>query len=74
MQTAFFTFLLVDCSSLVGTLVWSSETKCPVAIPWSPTLVGVVRLTCSLKRFPSGRLVSTIYTCVGGHSRILSCV
>ena len=60
------TFLLVYCGSLVSTLVLSSETECPLAMQWSPTPVGMVRLVCSLKkRFPSGRLVSPIYTCAG---------
>ena len=59
---ASFTFLLVQCGSLISTLVLSSETECPVALQWSPTPVGMVRLVCSLKRFPSGRLVSPMYT------------
>ena len=59
---ASFTFLLVHCGSLVSTLVLLGETKCPVALQWSPTPVGVVRLVCSkLKRFPSGRLVSPMH-------------
>ena len=41
---ASFTFLLVHCGSLVSTLVLSSETECPVALQWSPTPVGMVRL------------------------------
>ena len=65
MYMASFTFLLVHCGSLVSTLVLSSETECPVALQWSPTPVGMVRLVCSLKRFPSGRLVSPMYTCAG---------
>ena len=60
MYMASFNFLLVHCGSLVSTLVLSSETECPVALQWSPTPVGMVRLVCSLKRFPSGRLVSTM--------------
>ena len=44
MYMASFTFLLVHCGSLVSTLVLSSETECPVALQWSPTPVGVVRL------------------------------
>ena len=60
---ASFTFILVHCGSLVSTLVLSSETECPVALQWSPTPVGMVRLVCSLKRFPSGHLVSPMYTC-----------
>ena len=63
MYMASFTFLLVNCGSLVSTLVLVSETECPVALQWSPTPVGMVRLVCSLKRFPSGRLVSPMYTC-----------
>ena len=62
---ASFTFLLVHCGSLVGTLVLSSETECPVALQ---TPVGKVTLVCSLKRFPSGRLASPIYTCAGSAS------
>ena len=65
MYMASFTFLLVHCGSLVSTLVLSSETECLVALQWSPTTVGMVRLVCSLKRFPSGRLVSLMYTCAG---------
>ena len=57
--------LIVHCGSLVSTLVLSSETECPVALQWSPTPVGMVRLVYSLKRFPSGRLVSPMYTCAG---------
>ena len=57
-----FTFRLVHCGSMVSTLVLSSETECPVALQWSPTPVGMVRLVCSLKRFPNGRLVSPMYT------------
>ena len=67
-----FTFLLVHCGSLVSTLVLSSETECPVALQWSPTPVGMVRLVCSLKRFPSGRLVSPMYTCAGSWSHVIS--
>ena len=44
MYMASFTFLLVHCGSLVSTLVLSSETECPVALQWSPTPVGMVRL------------------------------
>ena len=62
MYMASFTFLLVHCGSLVSTLVLLSETECPVALQWSPKPVGMVRLVC-LKRFPSGRLVSPMYTC-----------
>ena len=62
---ASFTFLLVHCGSLVSILVLSSETECPVALQWSPTPVGMVRLACSLKSFPSGRLVSPMYRCAG---------
>ena len=47
----------------VSTLVLSSETDCPVARQWAPTPVGMVRLVCFLKRLPSGRLVSPMYTC-----------
>ena len=52
MYMASFTFLLVHCGSLVSTLVLSSETECPVALQWSPTPVGMVRLVCSLTRMP----------------------
>ena len=38
-------------------LVLLSETECPAAFQWSPTPVGMVRLVCSLKRFPSGHLL-----------------
>ena len=69
---ASFTFLLVHCGSLVSTLVLSSETECPVALQWSPTPVGMVRLVCSLKRFPNGRLVSPMYTCAGSWSHVIS--
>ena len=72
MYMASFTFLLVQCGSLVSTFVLSSETECPVALQWSPTLVGMVRLVCSLKRFPSGHLVSPICTRVQGPDRMLS--
>ena len=61
MYMASFTFLLAHCGSLVSTLVLSSETECPVVLQWSPTPVGTVRLVCSLKRFPSGCLVSPMY-------------
>ena len=44
MYMSSFTFLLVHCGSLVSTLVLSSETECPVALQWSPTPVGMVRL------------------------------
>ena len=72
MYVASFTFLLVHCGSLVSTFVLSSETECPVALQWSPTPVGMVRLVCSLKRFPSGRLVSPMYTCAGSWSHVIS--
>ena len=65
MYMASFTFLLVHCDSLVSTLVLSSETECPVALQWSPTPVAIVRLVCSLKRFPTGHLVSPMYMCAG---------
>ena len=65
MYMASFSFHLVHCGSLVSTLVLSSETECTVALQWSPTPVGMVRLVCSLKRFPSGSFVSPIYTCAG---------
>ena len=42
------TFLFVHCGSLVSTLVLLTETECPVAVQWSPTPVGMVRLACSL--------------------------
>ena len=38
----------------------------------SQTPVGMVRLVCSLKRFPSGRLVSPMYTCAGSWSHVIS--
>ena len=52
MYTTSFTFILVNCGSLVSTLVLLSETECPVASQWSPTPVGMDRLVCSLKLFP----------------------
>ena len=42
---ASFTFLLVNCGSPVSSFVLSSETECPVALHWPPTLVGMIRLT-----------------------------
>ena len=69
---ASFTFLLVHCGSLVSTLVLSSETECPLSLQWSPTPVGMVRLVCSLERFPSGRLVSPMYTSAGSWSHVIS--
>ena len=53
---ASFTFLLVHCGSLVSTLVLLSVTECSVAFQWSPIPVGMVRLVCSLNRFPSREL------------------
>ena len=61
MHIASFTFLFVNCGSRVSTLVLSSETENPVALQWSTTSLGMVRLARSLKRFPSGRLVSPMY-------------
>ena len=71
---AFFTFRLVHCGSLVSTLVLLSESECPLAMQWSPTPVGMVRLVCSLMGFPSGRLVSPLCTRVQGPHRMLSSI
>ena len=72
MYIASFTFHFVHCSSLVITFVLSYETECSVALQWCSTLVGMVRLVCSLKCLLSGRLVSPIYMCVVSWSHVIS--
>ena len=54
------------CIWLLSLFFWS------IVALWSPTPVGMVRLLCSLKRFPSGRLVSPMYTCAGSWSHVIS--
>ena len=73
MYMASYTFLLVHCGSQVSTLVLSSETGCPVALQWSPTPVGMVRLVCSLSVFQVG-IWFHLCTRVQGPDRMLSCI
>ena len=51
MYMASFTFLLVHCGSLVSTLVLSSETECPVALQWSPTMIWYGQVGVFLEAF-----------------------